>query len=79
MSSSYILANFKLQILHMHSVFDLQKLINVALYLQGYHGDLTLEESQILLAEFSLRHSKSAVSIAQEFAKRKATMFTPKL
>jgi hypothetical protein len=54
----------------MHPVFDLQKSIN---------GDLTLEESQILLAEFSLRHSKSAISIAQEFAKRKATMFTPKL
>ncbi|XP_058070187.1 uncharacterized protein LOC131219194 [Magnolia sinica] len=37
----------------------------------GSHGDLTLEESQILLAEFSLRHSKSAISIAHEYAKRK--------
>ncbi|WKA04682.1 hypothetical protein VitviT2T_022695 [Vitis vinifera] len=38
----------------------------------GSHGDLSLEESRILLAEFSLRHSKSANSIAHEFAKRKA-------
>ncbi|KAL5582221.1 hypothetical protein UlMin_014663 [Ulmus minor] len=45
----------------------------------GCHGDLTLEESQILLAEFSLRHSKSSISIAHEFAKRKATLLTPKL
>ncbi|KAK6928139.1 tRNA/rRNA methyltransferase, SpoU type [Dillenia turbinata] len=37
----------------------------------GSHGDLTLEESQILLAEFSLRHSNSAISIAHEYAKRK--------
>ncbi|GMH30217.1 hypothetical protein Nepgr_032060 [Nepenthes gracilis] len=39
----------------------------------GSHGDLTPEESQILLAEFSLRHSKSAISIAHEYAKRKVT------
>ncbi|KAF7820501.1 tRNA (guanosine(18)-2'-O)-methyltransferase-like [Senna tora] len=39
----------------------------------GCHGDLTLEESQILLAEFSLRHSKSAVSIVHDYAKRKPT------
>ncbi|GMP28752.1 hypothetical protein CsSME_00004171 [Camellia sinensis var. sinensis] len=45
----------------------------------GRHGDLTLEESQILLAEFSLRHSKSAISIAHEFAKRKAAQPLPKL
>ncbi|GMY13782.1 trna (guanosine(18)-2'-o)-methyltransferase [Fagus crenata] len=45
----------------------------------GYHGDLTSEESQILLAEFSLRHSKSAISIAHEYAKRKSVMLTPKL
>ncbi|KAK4601739.1 hypothetical protein RGQ29_011037 [Quercus rubra] len=38
----------------------------------GCHGDLTSKESQILLAEFSLRHSKSALSIAHEYAKRKA-------
>ncbi|CAK9162964.1 unnamed protein product [Ilex paraguariensis] len=37
----------------------------------GCHGDLTLEESQTLLAEFSLRHSKSAISIAKEYANRK--------
>ncbi|KAL4582026.1 hypothetical protein LXL04_006563 [Taraxacum kok-saghyz] len=37
----------------------------------GSHGDLTLEEKQILLAEFSLRHSRSSVSIAHEYAKRK--------
>ncbi|CAK9149144.1 unnamed protein product [Ilex paraguariensis] len=29
----------------------------------GCHGDLTLEESQTLLEEFSLHHSKSAISI----------------
>ncbi|KAL0015673.1 hypothetical protein SO802_002742 [Lithocarpus litseifolius] len=45
----------------------------------GCHGDLTSKESQILLAEFSLRHSKSALSIAHEYAKRKAVMCTPKL
>lgn len=37
----------------------------------GCHGDLTPEERQTLLAEFSLRHSNSAVSIANEYAKRK--------
>uniref|UniRef100_A0A5B7BTD9 tRNA/rRNA methyltransferase SpoU type domain-containing protein n=1 Tax=Davidia involucrata TaxID=16924 RepID=A0A5B7BTD9_DAVIN len=45
----------------------------------GCHGDLTLEESQILLAEFSLRHSKSAISIAHEYAKRKAAKPISKL
>ncbi|KAG2715604.1 hypothetical protein I3843_03G087700 [Carya illinoinensis] len=45
----------------------------------GCHGDLTVEQSQILLAEFSLRHSRSAISIANEYAKRKAGTFTPKL
>ncbi|XP_021682306.2 uncharacterized protein LOC110666200 [Hevea brasiliensis] len=44
----------------------------------GCHGDLTSEESQILLAEFSLRHSKSAISIAHEYAKRKAATPVPK-
>ncbi|CAH9067745.1 unnamed protein product [Cuscuta europaea] len=37
----------------------------------GCHGDLTPEERQTLLAEFSLRHSDSAISIANEYAKRK--------
>ncbi|KAJ9562101.1 hypothetical protein OSB04_007261 [Centaurea solstitialis] len=37
----------------------------------GGHGDLTPEEKQILLAEFSLRHSRSSISIAHEYAKRK--------
>nr|GMC97228.1 TRNA (guanosine(18)-2'-O)-methyltransferase [Ipomoea batatas] len=45
----------------------------------GCHGDLTLEESQILLAEFSLRHSNTAISIANEYAKRKIDKLTPKL
>ncbi|KAL5741335.1 hypothetical protein ACOSP7_028067 [Xanthoceras sorbifolium] len=45
----------------------------------GSHGDLTSEEKQILSAEFSLRHSKSAISIAHEYAKRKAAMLMPKL
>lgn len=52
---------------------------NVGFSFQGCHGDLTLEEKQILLAEFSLRHSKSAISIAEEYAKRKAAMPMPKL
>ncbi|KAJ0982045.1 hypothetical protein J5N97_010300 [Dioscorea zingiberensis] len=37
----------------------------------GYHGDLTPEESQILLAEFFLRHRESTLSIVHEYAKRK--------
>ncbi|KAI9153028.1 hypothetical protein LWI28_004686 [Acer negundo] len=45
----------------------------------GGHGDLTSYENQILLAEFSLRHSKSAISIAHEYAKRRAAMLMPKL
>ncbi|KAH7554523.1 hypothetical protein JRO89_XS12G0230800 [Xanthoceras sorbifolium] len=36
----------------------------------GSHGDLTLEEKQILFAEFSLRHSKSAISIAHDVHER---------
>lgn len=69
----------KLQILYLDSIFNFQNLINAAPCLQGCHGDLTSKESQILLAEFSLRHSKSALSIAHEYAKRKAVMCTPKL
>ncbi|MED6124246.1 hypothetical protein PIB30_057235 [Stylosanthes scabra] len=42
----------------------------------GHHGDLTEEERQILLAEFSLRHSNSAISIVQDYAKRKAATLT---
>ncbi|KAJ1421448.1 tRNA/rRNA methyltransferase, SpoU type [Sesbania bispinosa] len=42
----------------------------------GHHGDLTVEERQILLAEFSLRHSNSAVSIVEDYAKRKAAILT---
>ncbi|TKY65129.1 tRNA (guanosine(18)-2'-O)-methyltransferase [Spatholobus suberectus] len=42
----------------------------------GCHGDLTVEECQILLAEFSLRHSKSAISIVEDYAKRKAAILT---
>ncbi|KAI3417197.1 SpoU_methylase domain-containing protein [Psidium guajava] len=45
----------------------------------GHHGDLTMEESQILLAEFSLRHSKSAISIAHEYAKRRDATLMSKL
>lgn len=45
----------------------------------GSHGDLTSEESQILLAEFCLRHSNSAISIACEYAKRKLSSPLPKL
>ncbi|XP_022144552.1 uncharacterized protein LOC111014206 [Momordica charantia] len=39
----------------------------------GCHGDLSSQERQILLAEFSLRHSKNAISVANEYAKRKGT------
>ncbi|GAV65722.1 SpoU_methylase domain-containing protein [Cephalotus follicularis] len=46
-------------ILMHHAVFDRISRL-------GCHGDLTMEESQILLAEFSLRHSKSAISVAHE-------------
>ncbi|KAE9605072.1 hypothetical protein Lal_00036692 [Lupinus albus] len=42
----------------------------------GRHGDLTEEERQILLAEFSLRHSQSSISIVQDYAKRKAAMLS---
>ncbi|XP_021905185.1 uncharacterized protein LOC110820104 [Carica papaya] len=45
----------------------------------GCHGDLTLEERQILRAEFYLRHGKSAISIAHEYAKRKEAMLVSKL
>ncbi|KAJ4826305.1 hypothetical protein Tsubulata_004056 [Turnera subulata] len=45
----------------------------------GCHGDLTSEEGQILVAEFSLRHSKTAISIVNEYVKRKATLPIPKL
>lgn len=45
----------------------------------GSHGDLTSEESQILLAEFSLRHSISVVNIASEYAKRKSSSPISKL
>ncbi|XP_010453674.1 PREDICTED: uncharacterized protein LOC104735559 [Camelina sativa] len=37
----------------------------------GSHGDLSESEKEILTAEFSLRHSRSSISIAYEFAKRK--------
>lgn len=42
----------------------------------GRHGDLTVEERQILLAEFSLRHSNSAISVVEDYAKRKASLLT---
>ncbi|KAI3900974.1 hypothetical protein MKW92_009338 [Papaver armeniacum] len=45
----------------------------------GVHGDLTPSESQILLAEFSLRHSQTAISVAHEYAKRKQALLSPKL
>ncbi|KAK9699339.1 hypothetical protein RND81_08G168300 [Saponaria officinalis] len=45
----------------------------------GSHGDLTPKESQILLAEFYLRHSRTTVNIACEYAKRKSSLPTPKL
>ncbi|VYS66908.1 unnamed protein product [Arabidopsis thaliana] len=37
----------------------------------GSHGDLSEAEKEILMAEFSLRHSRSSICIAYEFAKRK--------
>lgn len=42
----------------------------------GRHGDLTVEECQILLAEFSLRHNSSMISIVEDYAKRKAEILT---
>ncbi|CAI8591883.1 unnamed protein product [Vicia faba] len=42
----------------------------------GQHGDLTVEERQILLAEFSLRHSNSVISVVEDYAKRKAALLT---
>ncbi|XP_010551828.1 PREDICTED: uncharacterized protein LOC104822345 [Tarenaya hassleriana] len=45
----------------------------------GRHGDLTEEEKQILMAEFSLRHNHSSISIAYEFAKRKQDSLRSKL
>ncbi|XP_030513750.1 tRNA (guanosine(18)-2'-O)-methyltransferase [Rhodamnia argentea] len=59
-------------ILMHHAVFDRTSRL-------GHHGDLTMEESQILLAEFSLRHSKSAISIAHEYAKRRDATLMSKL
>lgn len=44
--------------------------------MQGRHGDLTEEERQILLAEFLLRHSKSAINVVEGYAKRKAATLT---
>ncbi|KAM1672859.1 hypothetical protein ACFX1Q_041143 [Malus domestica] len=46
---------------------------------RGSHGDLTFEESQILLTEFSLRHSKSSISIAREYVKRKASLLPSRI
>ncbi|WOK92313.1 hypothetical protein Cni_G01004 [Canna indica] len=37
----------------------------------GRHGDLTFEESQILQAEFYLRHRENTIGIVHEYAKRK--------
>ncbi|CAL0318711.1 unnamed protein product [Lupinus luteus] len=42
----------------------------------GRHGDLTEEESRILLAEFSLRHSQSSIGIVEGYAKRKAAVLS---
>lgn len=45
----------------------------------GRHGDLTNEESQILVAEFFLRHRESTLSIVHEYAKRKVASPTSRL
>ncbi|XP_072989956.1 uncharacterized protein [Typha latifolia] len=45
----------------------------------GHHGDLMSEESQILLAEFYLRHRESTISIVHEYAKRKKDKVVGKL
>ncbi|KAK4367579.1 hypothetical protein RND71_011371 [Anisodus tanguticus] len=45
----------------------------------GCHGDLNSEESQILIAEFSLRHNDTAIKIAHEYAKRKIADLKSKL
>ncbi|KAL3813419.1 hypothetical protein ACJIZ3_014687 [Penstemon smallii] len=45
----------------------------------GCHGDLTQEERQILLAEFYLRHSNTAMRIANEYSKKKLATHVSKL
>lgn len=45
----------------------------------GSHGDLTTTQSQILLAEFFLRHSKSTTSMVNEYAKRMLSQNLSKL
>ncbi|XP_050155499.1 uncharacterized protein LOC126629492 isoform X3 [Malus sylvestris] len=49
------------------------------IHVKGSHGDLTFEESQILLTEFSLRHSKGSISIAREYVKRKASLLPSRI
>nr|AAR88654.1 rRNA methylase-like protein [Viscum album] len=44
----------------------------------GGHGDLTMGERQILLAEFSLRHSNRMISIVHEHAARKPVSPMPR-
>ncbi|KAL2317604.1 hypothetical protein Fmac_031480 [Flemingia macrophylla] len=44
--------------------------------IEGRHGDLTVEECQILLIQFSLRHISSMISIVENYAKRKAEILT---
>ncbi|CAN6565739.1 unnamed protein product [Malus baccata var. baccata] len=46
---------------------------------RGSHEDLTFKESQILLVEFSLRHSKGSISIAREYVKRKASLLPSRI
>ncbi|CAN6864918.1 unnamed protein product [Brassica oleracea] len=43
----------------------------------GSHGDLSEQEKEILMAEFSLRHSRSSLFIASEFAKRRQQQHSP--
>ncbi|CAM8979663.1 unnamed protein product [Rhodiola kirilowii] len=66
-----------------HALFDrtsrlIQKLTSSVFNMQGCHGDLTPLQQQVLLAEFSLRHSNNAVSIVHEHTRRKK-VHMPKL
>uniref|UniRef100_A0A7N2KZF4 Uncharacterized protein n=1 Tax=Quercus lobata TaxID=97700 RepID=A0A7N2KZF4_QUELO len=56
--------------------FNVSVAAGILMHHAGCYGDLISEERQILLAEFSFRHSKSALSISHEYAKQKAVMCT---
>lgn len=64
LTSNVIWSNSKL-------IVHYSEMSNDLFFVKGCHGDLTSEERHILLAEFTLCHKKSAISVVNEFAKRK--------